>query len=484
MSTKQKYSLLFSLLIILLFLIITAITYPTSIYVFLKKTFIPASLVIIALVEILGVFFKKKYPDKITQITQQLPIKTSHLALIFLFIFSITFNLSGLLEKWTSGTIKAHTFNVVGALLPSVDANGVYTGAKCFIEYGELDSATSRRPLNAVFYGILLKLTNQNLQLTLLITALLTSLALFFASKSIYRFFGLTAAYIMLLLTSHFYLPFNGTLLTEPVGLLIGCLAFVFLLEGFYFHKIKEVLYGLLLLGIALTARAGALLVLPALVVAIAYVFRKKYFLNFKVGGLACLMVLASLFISPTLLKFVGASEGYSYQGNFSYKLYALTIGGANWVKVLEEHPYITDKPMAERPAIIYDLAEKEFKKNPSLFFKAIFKYFFEVVSNPIAFFYPCKRYLLYLESYLYISFITFFLSFFLIKDKGFKHIFIFLLIAALAIVLSHPLLAESGGYRVYAATIPINSALFAIGTGVFIQQLPMIVKKVISFFT
>ena len=96
------------------------------------------------------------------------------------------------------------------------------------------------------------------------------------AAKSVYRIFGITAGYLMLILVSSYYLYWNGTTMTEPVGLLFGNFSFALLCNGFYEKKRFLVYSGIFFLAIGLSARSGAMFVLPFLILGIAFLFKEK----------------------------------------------------------------------------------------------------------------------------------------------------------------------------------------------------------------
>ncbi len=397
---------------------------------------------------------------------------SDNVVIFLLLFFTFLVNFTCLFEKWASGDITSHSFNTIAGILPFKDANGVASGAKDLVEFGNLNSATSRRPIAALCYSFLLSITNQNLFNTLMIVAVLVSSSIFFVGKALYHYFGVIAAVVGIIMLSYFYLPFNGTLLTEPIGLMYGNISMALFLIAFYEKKANLFLLGLFVLTIGISARAGAFFAVPAIILYATYHFRDKHFVNFKLGAISLVLVFIALNMAPLLLKVVGPQEGYVYQGNFSYKLYGMVVGGEEWDYILKKHPEISDLPMQERPDYIYSLTSQAFKANPFGIVKSIFKDIWFIITNPFAFLWNLKSQFLCNKYFFLVPAVFFFLQFYKFKLSEKSAISLFLLFGLLGVIASYPFVSGSGGYRVFAATIAINFSIIAIGASFMVSKI------------
>lgn len=93
------------------------------------------------------------------------------------------------------------------------------------------------------------------------------SVAVFLFSKQVAKLFGHLVGFIALFLSFLFYRRFLGSLMTENLGLSLGLLGAALLLQSLRMEKYRVILatYGLFVLTMALLARAGAFLILPAI---------------------------------------------------------------------------------------------------------------------------------------------------------------------------------------------------------------------------
>ncbi|MBD3345943.1 MAG: hypothetical protein GF401_12845 [Chitinivibrionales bacterium] len=385
---------------------------------------------------------------------------------LLLFALALVINVSILYETWLKNI--GHPLFTIGGFLPYSDPQGYCAGAKRLIEFGRLDEWNSlRRPLPICFYAVLLKVTGQNLQLTIFITVVLVAISIYHAAKTIYFAFGTFAAFLMLLLLSSFFSFFNGTLLTEPVGLLFGNYAFVFLFTGVYTSKKGRYIFGLFLLALALSIRVGAFFILPLLVLYGAYHFRNKARLNYRHGLMGIIVILMVMIINSTMLTLVGSSGKGLRISNFSYTLYGMVKGGKGWTHVYNEHPELSSLPEAEQSRLAYEYAKAELKKNPIPFFATIGRVLLHSTLHLFSFTIPFN---FVINKYsLLVPFIMVFIGLFVIKENKIRQLGLFLIVSLIGIVLSSPFLVD-GGYRVYAATMPINCALVSVGTGILLE--------------
>lgn len=282
---------------------------------------------------------------------------TGTLASLSLTLILFALPLSGL---WNSGVSEDV---VIGGLLPWSDASGYYWDAKRLLEGGTFSAFSSRRPLFPGMLAPLLGLTQQNLQVTLAILVAITAISCFFLARELKRSHGTAAGLLVLTILFLFYRRYIGKSMTENLGLALGTLGFALLWRGAWQKQINNCLFGLFLLTLALNARAGALLILPAIILWGTWAFRgtNRFSPRFLLGGSS--VVLLGFILNSFVLKIVASSEGMGFS-NFSYILYSLIVGG-DWGQVLVDHPEIKALEEPEFSQKIYALAFEALRANP-----------------------------------------------------------------------------------------------------------------------
>ena len=120
---------------------------------------------------------------------------------------------------------------------------------------------------------------------------------------------------------------------------------------------------GLLLLTLALNARAGAFFILPVIILWGAWSFRgvARVSWRFLIGGAG--VVLFGFILNSILLKIIGSPHGMAFS-NFSYTLYGLIVGGT-WTQVMVDHPEIKALAEPELSRRIYALAFEALRAHP-----------------------------------------------------------------------------------------------------------------------
>lgn len=298
--------------------------------------------------------------------------------IFLLLVFTLLMRMEGVWGKWLTLTFTlllfslsliykwqtADNFSTVGGLFPIRDAYDYYQGAQTIIYGMDLSGSSTFRPIYTAFLATVMWIANGNLQMVLILLAVLNALAIFCVSIEINRVLqnSLFSA-IFLVFGYIFFRRFSGTLLTENLGFLMGNLALFFLLRGAASQKLNHILFGLFLLTFGLNARAGAYLILPVIVLWAAISFRashsfwKTFFTGMAVIfiGMAGNWLLAKAIHSPTSAMF----------SNYSYTLYGLAVGNKGWEQVLVDHPGVSANE-------IYTLAFNKIKNEPALFIQGI----------------------------------------------------------------------------------------------------------------
>ena len=112
--------------------------------------------------------------------------------------------ISILLLKWWQAQSDG---GVIGGFLPWSDASNYYQGAKMLVEGDDLPIWNGRRPLFTGMVAVLLALTGQNLQLTLILLVLITAVTVFILTQEVSNRYGAMVGAVTLLVISSFLLP-------------------------------------------------------------------------------------------------------------------------------------------------------------------------------------------------------------------------------------------------------------------------------------
>jgi hypothetical protein len=251
------------------------------------------------------------------------------------------------------------------------DGSNHYECANGLLDEGRLINAwCERRPVYAAMLASLSALTARVWFATMLLQAVLVALCALALARAASRHFGTLvglASFAMLFAYSReTAFPVS---MTENAGLVYGMLGVAFLLDSATHVERRRLALGTALLSLGLVARSGPFLMLPAL--AVWAFFRPHPNLAQRWQSAALVLVAATTGPLVQLLLTLAADGSLSnVQGNFSYTLYGLAVGGRGWQAVLADHPELqqlarTDEALAARR--IYSLAVTAFLDNPRL---------------------------------------------------------------------------------------------------------------------
>jgi hypothetical protein len=265
-----------------------------------------------------------------------------------------------LLGLWNNAISAEFT---IGGLLPWSDASGYYWDAKQLLEGGTFSEFSSRRPLFPGLLAVLLGLTRQNLQVTLALLVAITAISCYLSAREVQRSHGTAASVLVITILFLFYRRYIGWTSTEHLGLALGAVGFAILWRGAWQRQINYCLLGILLLTLGLNARAGALFILPFIILWGAWSFQRTAHVSwrFLIGGASA--VLLGFILNSILLKIIGSPQGMAFS-NFSYTLYGLIVGG-NWTQVRVDHPELKALGEPELSRRIYALAFEALRAHP-----------------------------------------------------------------------------------------------------------------------
>ncbi len=237
--------------------------------------------------------------------------------LLFYFIFSIkgfagrllsfiailslfALGLSGL---WASGQTEPQ---VIGGLLPNVDAAEYYYDALRLLNGSNFFDYSSRRPVFPSYLATLLWISGKNLQVTIGLMVLMAALCTWLAMTSLRKHFNPLVSAAFLILVYFYYRRYGGLVMSENLGFSLGLLSFALLISGSLEGKIKQILFSLFLLSYALNVRAGAFFILPLLIIGLIQLFEIKAF--WKTICVAIAVIAAGFLINLFLFKTIGST--------------------------------------------------------------------------------------------------------------------------------------------------------------------------------
>jgi hypothetical protein len=372
---------------------------------------------------------------------------------MLLFALSLSF-------LWTSGV--SDNF-LIGGLLPYKDAKNYYQGATQILNGLPVRLAVNavRRPLFSGFFSSLLLLSGQNLKLTLEVTVQLAGLGLFLSARQVRQGMGAWAAALYIVFMYYYFYLAAGYVMSETLGFIGGCLGFALLWRAAQDRKWFDLLLGLVLTLVAVSARAGAFFIFPLLVFWAGWAFRGEKLFSIRVFILVlAVLVIGYFFLNTVYPSLLGVPEDSSF-GNFAYSLYGQVRGGIGWHSAIDELG-------TSNPSAVYQAAWEVFLADPAGFTRGAAKSYADFFLPGIWSIFPFGEGSL--------DWILWFLTvavllrgmYLLIRNLR-SETSILLLAGFVGIILSIPFLPPiDGGNRFYASTMPFFFVPFAVGIGRF----------------
>jgi len=279
-----------------------------------------------------------------------------------IFTFTMALLALTLSYKWGSGYSDA---TLIGGLLPYKDSAMYYHGSSFILLGDRIPGAEWQpawRPIFPSFLASILFFTSGNLQLAVATLVGLLGMSLALSAIPIYKSRGALAASMYSTFLFTFIQPMVGNTLTEVHGLILGCLGFVLIWVAAKRKRIEYLLWGLVVLMVGVSSRAGTFLIFPMLIVWVGLTFRKADGFSFRSAAFSLLTVTASYVIfNPLYTKvIVGPGPGKATFGNFAYTLYGQVMGGIGWSSAT--------KLVVKSHSEIYHIVLDEFLKNPGRF--------------------------------------------------------------------------------------------------------------------
>jgi hypothetical protein len=368
---------------------------------------------------------------------------------------------------WTSGF--SDNFLIAG-LLPYKDAKNYYLGASLLVNGFPIRIAGQAigRPLFPGFLSSLLLLTGQNLKITLAILTQLAGIGMCLSARQIRNAMGSLAGTLYITFMYFYFQIIAGYAMSESLGFIGGCFGFALLWHAAQRRKWFDLLLGLGILLVAVSARAGAFIIFPMLALWAGWAFRgaKRYSLVVVILVLAVLA--AGYFVANSIYpRLVGVPEGSSF-GNFAYTIYGQVRGGIGWHSAIDELG-------TRNPSRVYQAAWETFLTNPPDFLKGVTKAYtdFFLPGGSSIFVFGTKDHNYSLDLILWgLTIFILLIGLYLLVFKLRSNLSTLLLAGFVGILLSIPFLPPiDGGMRFYASTIPFFFVLPAMGVSRFVGQ-------------
>ena len=260
-----------------------------------------------------------------------------------------------------SGLLLDRTFpySSIGGLVPNSDAGGHFVSAPTQVITGVWTSFGSRRPFAAAFRELTMMAGGLSYVWTLVVQAVLVSLALFAAARSIALWRGVWCALAFSALSLALIQPFITTTLTEPLGLFWGLLSVTFYVECMRAsaapaerNAIGFAFLALVALTVGEMTRMGSLFTIPAFVLWIALAFSSTFSGRLKLFAIGSGVVLLLGGVQALLFNLYGDASAVT-GGNFAFTLCGLTVGG-DWTSCTRLYAEDYNRLATEREQVAF----------------------------------------------------------------------------------------------------------------------------------
>lgn len=356
----------------------------------------------------------------------------------------------------------------IARFLPVSDAFGYHSCATAISVTGSFDQPfgggwCSRRALYPALLASLLTLIGWSSQAALIAQGALVGAAVAaFASQIRERMGGASAVIAAVLLVAYAWEFVLGLFMTEVAGLVFGLGGLALLLrEGERGHSAR-IFVGIACFSVGMTARAGALFALPALIIWAALAFPGRSRVQ-RVR--AAVVAIAAVLVGPVLqFLFVWrlGSDPFHTGSNFGASLYGLSTGSRDWTEAYRAFDHLFRVSEGEAFRAAYRAALDNIQARPDVFLGAL-----------------AEAFSAYLD------------ALFVFGDLGLPHAALsvlaglglvrclvairqpyasLLIVLALAEALAAPLIFDSGGNRVFAVTIGVRILLAALSVQWILQ--------------
>jgi len=262
-------------------------------------------------------------------------------------------------------------FGALFGQIPWSDVNQHYEGALRLLGDGAFGPFSERRPLNAALLSVRLALTGGDLRAAIALQAALCGVCAWLLARAVALRHGLAASLGTFAVVLGLARDFVPTAATEPLGIALACLALGILLTEVARLQLGWAACGLLALDTALRARPGAQLLLPALMLWVLWVFRRRWL--HALGAVAAVALVGSL--STTALNRLYGSGEATFTTYPAYTLYGLSRQ-SNWTQARADFGDALDGLGSEKQVarFLYGKALENVRRAPRPFFRALLR--------------------------------------------------------------------------------------------------------------
>lgn len=269
---------------------------------------------------------------------------------------------------------------MVGGLIPWSDATLYFGGAERVLLSGGVDDYGAGRPINPAFLAVRLAVTGMDLRKALIIGSVLLGIACLLLARTVARDLGVAAGLALFAGIHGFAAPAASNVMTESLGVTFGALALACIWSGARRGNAPLAVAGIVLTTVAQGVRSGTILLLPALVIWLAFEFRRKGTrLNWRLLATSVVAVALGLAINVGAV-FATNGRVSSLHGHGGFVLYGLATGHPswepnkpNWTQIFDDNPGVS-LTGADGSEFVNDEALRAIRENPSTFVKAVVK--------------------------------------------------------------------------------------------------------------
>ncbi len=284
--------------------------------------------------------------------------------------------------------IKRSAYFQVYGILPNVDAAEYYHNAIRLLTGFPAQGTTISRPFFPAFLSSILWSAKLDIHLALIILVALVIFALFLFGEFVRNRFGILPAAMTVGMTFMFYSNYLGAFSSESLGLIFGCLAWVFFFESAVNPAKRYFILGMVFLILGMFTRAGALLILPTMVIAFLLFYQKKSDRIWYWASSLVVFVVIYL-VNSNILDILSANSSYLFP-NSLYSFYGMAAGGHGWgyFKIARPDIWAMEEPI--RTQMLFQATLELIKANPLVLITNMLKqfYFFVLLGNTSVFSY------------------------------------------------------------------------------------------------
>ncbi|WP_146654662.1 hypothetical protein [Labilithrix luteola] len=290
-------------------------------------------------------------------------------AFVVLAVICVALSCGAVTHLWSTGH-EGRSAILLG-IYPYSDSGQFYSDTQRLLAGLPFEMA-SRRPLHAALTTALLHVTGNDLRIVLMTYAVAMGFGTAFAASEARRFGGASAGFVVFLLGAFFQRRFAGFVATEALGYPLAALAFGLLLraagENRQRARITNFVAGVLALSLALLARAGPMLVVPAVLV----------WGTLQARALRGRAVLASAGLGGAALAY-GMNRwiaSHTSSGGAWADLPPILYGALHrddFTRMFVDHPEVLSLPPSARFSVMMDIVGRAALADPSSVLKAAF---------------------------------------------------------------------------------------------------------------